>query len=164
MKKIISYLLTLLMVLPAAVCTAQDNGQNSRASYAGLIFDNACIHTVEVSMSEEDRAGQLARATDKTRYRADVVIDGEEVRNVCFRTKGNSSLFFTAAAGKDKYSYGIDFGRYAEGQTFHGLDHLNFQNNFADATMLKDYMAFWLFRRTGVDAPPCFFCMAENQR
>ena len=104
-------------------------------------------------MSEEDRTDQLANPKDKTKYRADVVIDGEKIKDIAFHTKDNSSLFFTADAGKDKFSYGINLGKYEEGGNYHGLDKLNLQNNFADATSMKEYMAYWLFRRTGTDAP-----------
>lgn len=108
---------------------------------------------IEVNMSEEDRTDQMAHPTDKTKYKADVVIDGKEINNVAFHTKGNSSLFFTAEAGKDKFSYGLSFGKFSGGKTFHGLNKLNLQNNITDGTAMREYMAFWLFRRMGVDAP-----------
>ncbi len=122
-------------------------------SYEELIFDTSRVHTIEVTLSEEDRADQLAHPMDKTKYRADVVIDGEEVKDVAFHTKGNSSLFFTVDAGKDKFSYGLNFGKFTDGGTFYGLDKLDLQNNFADGSSIKEYMAFWLFRRMGVNAP-----------
>lgn len=172
-KKIISLVFIIAMVVLAAGChggdtaqnntqdtaqnNTQDNAQESveaqEESYADLIFDNTVVHTVDVTISEEDRADQLANPTEKTKYKADVVIDGEEVKDVIFKTKGNSSLFFVAAAGKDKFSYEINFNKKKTGQTFHGLDKLDLQNNFSDATMMKEYMAYWLFNRMGVKAP-----------
>ncbi len=173
-KKAVSILLTILMALTLAVgCGAKKNEEGSAAeaasgsssetvpltptSYEELIFDSSFVHTIEVSMSEEDRADQLATPQDKTKYKVDVVIDGEEVKDVAFHTKGNSSLFFTVDAGRDKFSYGLNFRKYTDGGTFHGLDKLNLQNNFSDATSMREYMAFWLFRRMGVDAPLASF-------
>ena len=152
MKKIIVLLLVLL-ILPAAECNAWDNVPGDAESYAELIFDTTRIHTVDVIMSEEDRTEQLSNPKEKTRYKATVVIDGEEFKDIAFHTKGNTSLFFTADSGKDKFSYAIEFGTYADGQTFHGLDKLNLQNNCIDASSMKEYMAYWLFRRMGVNSP-----------
>ena len=153
MKKIITMLLVLPMMLFAVGCGSQDDQQGEEKSYAELIFDNSCVHAVDVTMSEEDRADQLANPKEKTKYKASAVIDGEEIKDVAFATKGNSSLYFVADAGKDKFSYGINFGKFVDGQTFHGLDKLNLQNNCSDASAMKEYMAYWLFNRMGVDAP-----------
>lgn len=156
MKKTLALLLVSLMMMLAVGCSSQDNASSESSaneSYADLVFDTTCVHTIEINMSEEDRADQLANPKDKTKYEATVVIDGEEMENVAFSTKGNSSLYFVAEAGKDKFGYEIDFGKYTEGQSFHGLNKLSIQNNFSDATMMKEYMSYWLFRRMGVDAP-----------
>ena len=152
MKKTIVLMLTFMMVL-ATGCSGEVSGPAGEESYADLIFDDTRVHTIDITMSEEDRADQLSDPKDKTKYKANVLIDGEEIENVSFATKGNSSLYFTADAGMDKFSYGINFGAYEDGQTFHGLDKLNLQNNCCDATSMKEYMAYWLFRRMDVDAP-----------
>ena len=130
-----------------------DEPQSETAAYAELIFDNTRVHTIDVSMSEDDRADQLANPKEKTKYKVTVVIDGEEIKDVSFNTKGNSSLFFVADAGKDKFSYGINFGKYVDGQTFHGLDKLSLQNNCSDGSSMKESMAYWLFSKMGVDSP-----------
>ena len=161
MKKLISLLLIISMVMLAAGCTnrgktetdTETDAKTDTESYTDLIFDTTFVHTIDVTMSEEDRADQLVHPTEKTKYKAEAVIDGEKVENIAFHTKGNSSLFFPAEAGKDKFSYGLNFRKYTDGQTFHGLDKLDLQNNFTDAALLKEYMSFWLFRRMGVDAP-----------
>ena len=153
MKRIISLLLIILLIMSSAGCHDQDNSQGKEASYADLIFNNTIVHTIDISMSKEDRADQLANPKDKTKYKADVVIDGEEIKDVAFNTKGNSSLYFVVDAGKDKFSYGIEFGKFVDDQTFHGLDKLSLQNNYSDGTSMKEYMAYWLFDRMGVDAP-----------
>ena len=172
MKRIISLLLVFLMMMTAAGCSGGDAGQSDAAQddaaqeaeaqkdaghYADLIFDNTRVHTIDVTMSGEDRADQLANPKEKTKYKVDLVIDGEEIKEVAFNTKGNSSLYFVADAGRDKFSYGINFGKYVDDQTFHGLDKLSLQNNYSDASYMKEYMSYWLFRRMGVDAPLASF-------
>ncbi len=156
-KKTLTLLLVLLMML-AAGCSGgesapDESAPEEAASYDELIFDTSVVHRIDVTLSEEDRAEQVANPTEKTKYKADVVIDGEEVKDVAFHTKGNSSLFFAADAGLDKFSYALNFGKFTDGGTFHGLDKLNLQNNLTDATSMREYMAFWTFRRMGVDAP-----------
>lgn len=157
MKNIKALLFIFLIILFTAGCSGRDNRSSEAESYTDLIFDNTRVHTIDVIMSEEDRADQLADPKDKTKYKSNVVIDGEEIKDVAFHTKGNSSLYFVAAAGKDKFSYGINFGKYVDDQSYHGLDKLNLQNGFSDASSMKEYMAFWLFRRMGVDAPLASF-------
>ena len=130
-----------------------DSPQEAAGSYADRLFDSSFVHTIDVIMPEEDRADQLANPTEKTKYKADIVIDGEEFKDISIKTKGNSSLFFTAMAGMDKFSYGIDFGKFNEGQTYYGLDDLNLQNNISDTTSMREFMSYWLFNKMGVDAP-----------
>ena len=153
MRKISGFLMILIAMLFAAGCSAKKDLMEESQHYENLIFDPACVHTVEITMSEEDMADLFANPKEKTKYRADAVIDGEEIKDVAVHTKGNSSLYFPADAGRDKFSLGIDFGNYVKGQTFFGLETLDLQNNFTDATLMKEYMAYWLFRRMGIDAP-----------
>ena len=157
MKKSRVIITVFLVLLLLAGCSVRNKASSEAASYTDLLFDTTRVHTIDVRISEEDRADQLANPKEKTKYKASVVIDGEEINNTAFHTKGNSSLYFVADAGKDKFSYGINFGKYVDGQSFHGLDKLNLQNNYSDASSMKEYMAFWLFRRMGVDAPLASF-------
>ncbi len=153
MKKAMTLALVLPVMLSAAGCSGGGKDAEEAASYETLIFDTSRVHTIEITMSEEDRADQMANPLAKTKYRADAVIDGEQISDIAFHTKGNSSLFFTVQAGRDKFSYGLNFGKFTDGGTYHGLNKLNLQNLFTDASAMKEYMAFWLFARMGVDAP-----------
>ena len=166
-------LLVLVFVLSLAACTADPEENASREDaqgetagisgggsetgdptvYNGL-FDSGRIHSVDVTVSDEDWADLRANPTDKTKYHATVVIDGETVEEVSFSTKGNTSLSAVAAdADSDRYSFKINFGKYNKGQSYHGLNKLNLNNIYADATYLKDFLSYELFRQVGVDAP-----------
>ena len=150
---IIILVLSVCLLTLATGCIPQNNTQADEEYYADILFDATGVHMVDIIMSDDDRDAQLANPKDKTKYTATVVISGEEFHDVAFHTKGNSSLFFTAAAGKDKFSYEIEFDKYVDGQTFYGLDKLNLQNCCGDAASIKDHMAYWLFSKMGVDAP-----------
>lgn len=112
------------------------------------------MHTIDISISDEDWADLKANPLDKTKYTASVTIDGEEVDDVSFATKGNTSLSSVASdEDSDRYSFKINFGKNVDGQTYRGLDKLNLNNLYADATYMKDYLSYEIFRAAGADAP-----------
>lgn len=122
--------------------------------YAGGLFDTGFVHKINVNIPEEDWDDLLEHPVDKTKYKVGVEIDGEEVKDVSFSTKGNSSLLFVADdPDSDRYSFKINFGKYKKGQTFHGLDKLSLNNEHTDATYLKDYVAYNMFREMGLPSP-----------
>ena len=165
MKRRIVWLIpvVLLLCLALSACASESSSEGAPGTaavdspamdYESTLFDTGYVHEVDVSMSEDDWADLLANPVDKTKYEADVTIDGEKVENVSFATKGNSSLVFVATdPDSDRYSFKIGFGKNVEGQTFHGLDTLCLNNSFCDATYMKDHICYGLFRKVGVPAP-----------
>ncbi|MCR5650366.1 MAG: CotH kinase family protein [Lachnospiraceae bacterium] len=118
------------------------------------IFDTKTVHRIDVSISKEDWDDLLTHPIDKTKYKADLSIDGEKISNVSFATKGSTSLFLAANDPENRrYSFKINFGHFEKGQTWHGSKKLNLQSSFADATYMKDYLSYWLFREMDVPAP-----------
>lgn len=129
-------------------------GDSQSASYAEKLFTTDTVHTIDVELSAEDWADLKENPTDKTKYKAAVTIDGETISDVSFATKGNTSL--TAVAkdeDSDRYSFKINFGKYTDGQTYYGLDKLNLNNLYADATYMKDYLSYRIFEEAGLDSP-----------
>ncbi len=121
--------------------------------YTTSIFDTSYVHEINVEISEEDWADLLANPTDKTKYETTVTIDGEVIENVSFATKGNTSLSQVAASDSDRYSFKLNFGKFADGQTYQGLDKLNLNNLYSDATYMKDYISYRIMAETGVASP-----------
>ena len=66
MKKVHLLLLIACAILIAIVYSGRNIPRNNTDGYAELIFDNTYVHKVEVTMSEEDRADQLANPKEKT--------------------------------------------------------------------------------------------------
>ena len=157
MKK--SRILLLMMVLAlcfaCAGCAPTEPGTPEAAcEYEGKLFTSDRVHTVDVSIAGADWEDLKARPMEKTKYSADVTIDGETFRNVSFATKGNSSLAAVAADPDScRYSFKINFGKYDKDQTYYGLNKLHLNNTFGDATYMKDYFSYELFRQAGVSAP-----------
>ncbi len=120
--------------------------------YNGL-FNTSYVHTVDIEISDDDWSDLLANPLNKTKYHVNVTIDGETIEDVSFATKGNTSLSSVASdKDSDRYSFKINFGKYVDDQTYYGLDKLNLNNIYADATYLKDYLSYQLFNYMGVDA------------
>ncbi len=106
-----------------------------------------------MEISEDDWKDLLENPLEKTKYKANVTIDGNRVENVSFATKGNTSLSQVASSDSDRYSFKINFGKYEKGQTYQGLDKLNLNNIMSDATYMKDYLSYMIMREAGVSAP-----------
>lgn len=83
-KKITALMIVIFMMMTfTAGCSGSEDKPAESVpeevqSYSELIFDTAVVHKIDVTMSEEDRTDQLANPVDKTKYKADVVIDGAE--------------------------------------------------------------------------------------
>ncbi|MGN1085930.1 MAG: CotH kinase family protein [Porcipelethomonas sp.] len=122
--------------------------------YENKLFDTSYVHTIDISISDDDWADLTENPLKKTKYEVSITIDGETLNSVSFATKGNTSLS-SVADDKDsnRYSFKVNFGKYVDGQTYYGLNKLNLNNLYADATYMKDYISYEIFRQAGVDSP-----------
>ncbi|MEI3411849.1 MAG: CotH kinase family protein [Blautia sp.] len=73
--------------------------------------------------------------------------------SVGIRPKGNTSLSSIASdPDTDRYSFKLEFDHYIEGQSCYGLDKLILNNNYADATNMKEAIVYDMYQYLGVDA------------
>lgn len=123
-------------------------------SYENKLFDTSYVHTINVEIADDDWEDLKANPTQKTKYQADITIDRETINDVSFSTKGNTSLSSVSSdSDSDRYSFKVNFGKYVENQTYYGLNKLNLNNIYADATYMKDYISYKIFDEVGVDSP-----------
>ncbi|MFI3315051.1 MAG: CotH kinase family protein [Rikenellaceae bacterium] len=72
------------------------------------------------------------------------------------RFKGNSSLSTTYSSGNQKLSMKLDFDQYEDdypaltNQRFYGFKQLNLNNNYNDASLMREKVSSDLFRRFGI--------------
>ena len=95
----------------------------------------------------------LANAAAEEYYQCDVEIGGTTFYRVAIRPKGNTSL--TSIANDpttDRYSFKLEFDHYVDGQTCFGLDKLILNNNYADATNMKEALIYDMYQYLGADA------------
>lgn len=121
--------------------------------YESELFDTDEIMEIDIRIDEGDWENLLANATAEEYCECDVAVNGETVYNAAIRAKGNTSLTTIAAdPTTDRYSFKIEFDRYVDGQTCFGLDKLVLNNNYADATSMKEALIYDMYRYFGADA------------
>ncbi len=121
--------------------------------YESELFDTDKIIEIDIRIDEDAWENMLANATAEEYCECDVVINGETIYNAAIRTKGNTSLTTIAAdPTTDRYSFKIEFDHYVDGQTCFGLDKLVLNNNYADATSMKEALIYDMYRYFGADA------------
>ena len=121
--------------------------------YETELFDTDRMIQVDIRMEEEDWEDMLASAMEEEYHACDIVINGEKIYNVGIRPKGNTSLSAIAMnPDTDRFSLKLEFDHYTEGQTCFGLDKLILNNNYADATSMKEAFVYDMYQYLGADA------------
>ncbi len=121
--------------------------------YETKLFDTQSIISVNIIMDEEDWNEMLENAMSEEYYKCDVEINGTMFYQVAIRPKGNTSLSSIANdPTTDRYSFKLEFDHYVEGQTCFGLDKLILNNNYADATNMKEALIYDMYQYLDADA------------
>ncbi len=121
--------------------------------YETKLFDTSSILTVNILMDEADWNDMLENATAEEYYQCDVEVNGTTFYRVAIRPKGNTSLTSIASdPTTDRYSFKLEFDHYVDGQTCFGLDKLILNNNYADATNMKEALVYDMYQYLGADA------------
>ena len=121
--------------------------------YEEKLFDTSAPIAVNILMAEDQWREMLDTARWEQYYQCDVDINGTLFSDVGFRIKGNTSLSSIASdPNNDRYSFKIEFDHYIDRQTCWGLDKLVLNNNYADATNMKEALIYDMYRFIGADA------------
>ena len=128
-------------------------GNGVALRYERSLFDTSRIMEIDIQMDEGQWEDMLSHASEEKYYSCDVVINQETIRHVGIRPKGNTSLTsIVADPDTDRFSFKMEFDHYVEGQTCLGLDKLILNNNYADATNMKEALVYDMYQYLGVDA------------
>lgn len=155
-------ILFLLIMLHGASCYREVYPEETDALTADAgkqVFNDACIHSVELFMSHEDWQAIIDEAavyenTNPKRpyYQALCIFDGTLLNNpVGIRLKGHISIPLSRG---HSFPFKIDFNRFDENQTLDGLKKLNLNNNFdgQPLTIVRDFISYNAWREFGVAA------------
>ena len=122
-------------------------------AYETALFDTSSVLEVNIRMDEADWNDMLTNAAAEEYYQCDVEIGGTTFYRVAIRPKGNTSLTSIASdPTTDRYSFKLEFDHYVDGQTCFGLDKLILNNNYADATNMKEALIYDMYQYLGADA------------
>ena len=129
----------LTVVIALLFCNGKLFGIQSTAhaiGYENRLFDRSKVHTIDIVMNDWD--GFIEGCESEEYSACNLVIDGEAIRNVGLRAKGNTSLSSVKNMDSDRYSFKIEFDQYENGKTYHGLDKLCLNNIIQDNTYMKE--------------------------
>lgn len=133
--------------------TEYTGGRAVFMEYESKLFDRDQIISVDIQIDEKDWQELLSRAIEENYYACDVNINGTAFYDVGIRTKGNTSLTSIANdPDTDRYSLKLEFDQYVKGQTCFGLDKLVLNNNYADATNMKEAIVYDMYQYLDADA------------
>lgn len=108
--------------------------------------------------------GGATVSSDPEWVKCSLKFDGVEWYNVGIRYKGNSSLRSAYQSGNNKLSFKLDFDEFEDdypslkNQRFYGFKQLNLNNNFEDASLMREKVGADLFRQFGLAAANTAFC------
>lgn len=156
-------LAALLMALAVCLCALAQGfagglaeavgGTGVTMEYETKLFDTSEPISVNILIDEADWQSMLENATAEEYVSCDVEINGTRFSSVGIRPKGNTSLSSIASdPDTDRYSFKLEFDHYVDGQTCYGLDKLILNNNYADATSMKEALVYDMFAFLGADA------------
>lgn len=144
-----------ISVLLMNVYTFDSQSASVSMGYENRLFSTDRVHTIDIVMN--DWESFISTAQSETYSACNVIIDGEVVKNVGIRGKGNTSLSNVASMDSDRYSFKIEFDQYDHTQSYYGLDKLCLNNIIQDNTYMKDYLVYQMMLEYGVDAPLCSY-------
>lgn len=99
-----------------------------------------------------ETARQCVPAFEYTDFAGTVTIDGSTMHNVSVRKKG-----FLGSLSNVRPSFKFDFDQFQDGRTYQNESRMTLNNNRQDASLVRQCLAYDLFREAGLPAPRCNF-------
>ena len=153
---------------PASDATA-DATPEPEPDYSEMLFALEHLIEVEIELPEaewdtlrvQERGGAIFVGEDcmeqpfpspYTWTRATVTIDGERFPETGIRKKG-----FFGSVSENRPSLKVRFDKFVDDQTLNGIKRMTLNNARQDPTVLRQCLAYEMFRNAGVPAPRCNF-------
>lgn len=146
----------LALVVFAFLVFGVASGEDAEAKeypYLDNLLAEGVVNEINIEISEEDWADLVENPLEETYYAVDVTINGETLSNVALRTKGNNTLTSVASSDSDRYSFKIDFDYFNDGENYYGLKKLNLNNNYGDASYMREYISYRIMGEMGIPVP-----------
>nr|WP_262362904.1 CotH kinase family protein [Paenibacillus rubinfantis] len=117
------------------------------------VFPKDLVVDVKITIDEADFQDMLDNASAEEFKTASVDYNGRHFDNVGIRTKGNLSLrSVVQMSDSDRYSFKLSFDEYVN-QTLDGIQKINLNNNYSDATSMREFLTYELAEQMGLPTP-----------
>ncbi|MEK4347945.1 CotH kinase family protein [Paenibacillus sp. FSL P4-0184] len=170
-KSILLSLCCLLLVIAVAGCqnaspsatneTATDSKDkvvsSDEKSLDEKVFLKHNVVDVKITLDPDDFQDMLDNASAEEYKTASVEYNGIKFDNVAVRTKGNLSLrSVVQMTDSDRYSFKISFDEYVN-QNLFGITKINLNNNYSDASYMREFLTYELAESVGLPTPKYSF-------
>ncbi|MCA0755158.1 CotH kinase family protein [Paenibacillus sp. N4] len=117
------------------------------------VFPKDKVVDVKITIDPDEFQDMLDNASAEEMHEAAVEYNGQRFENVGIRTKGNLSLnSVVRMADSDRYSFKISFDEYVS-QTLAGISKINLNNNYSDASYMREFLSYELAETMGLPTP-----------
>ncbi|MCU6797062.1 CotH kinase family protein [Paenibacillus sp. WQ 127069] len=137
-------------VSSSAVSSAAVSNQQNQVTH---VFPKDHVVDVKITMAAADFQDMLDNASQEEFKTASVDYNGQHFDNVAIRTKGNLSLRSVVSSDSDRYSFKISFDEYISSQQLYGISKINLNNNYSDASYMREFLTYELAERLGLPTP-----------
>ena len=150
-------LLTVLALMaPAAGAAAKPGGKAKKPDPTDALFAGADVPRFEIQVSEPGLAKlkqyewKFGPQTERENVPVTVRVGLTTYTNVALHLKGAAGSFQSV---DQKPALTLNFGRFAPGQRFHGLNKLSLNNSVQDSSYISEQLCRELFLKAGIPVP-----------
>jgi spore coat protein H len=118
-----------------------------------LVFPKDQVIDVKITMDPSDFQSMLDHASEEEYKTASVEYNGQQIDHVAIRTKGNLSLRSVVGSNSERYSFKLAFDEFITSQNLQGVTKINLNNNYSDATYMREFLAYELAEAMGLPTP-----------
>ena len=132
--------------------------QGKKASEAEQLFTGDEVPKIQIEIAPEDikklekYSFQFGQAQQEEREQVKAVVreGGKTYKDVALQLKGAAGSFRSI---HDNPALTLNFDKFVDGQTFHGLDKLSLNNSVQDQTFVSEQFSREMFLKAGVPVP-----------
>lgn len=130
---------------------------NDEQSLDTDVFPKDKVVDVRITIDPDDFQDMLDNASAEEYKAASVEYNGIKMDNIGIRTKGNLSLrSVVQMSDSDRYSFKISFDEYVN-QNLFGITKINLNNNYSDASYMREFLTYELAESMGLPTPKYSF-------
>jgi spore coat protein H len=168
--KLVLTLFSIILVIGLTACGSKPEAINDGGTTADTaatskeeqfldetVFPKDKVVDVKIKIDKDEFQDIIDNASAEEYHTASVDYNGEHYANVGIRAKGNLSLRSVVQMDdSDRYSFKLSFDEYVN-QTLSGISKINLNNNYSDATYMREFLTYELAEQMGLPTPKFSF-------